>query len=85
MMVPPHLGERLVCDCSSAVYKGELYSESASYHVCTRLYIGLTSFLSNKNAPSLEIVPMTPQCHCRQIRLFSIRFCSDHKLDDRKL
>ena len=84
MMVPPYLGERLVCcDCSSAVYEGELYSESASYPcVHFRLYRSYL-LLSNKNAPSL--VPMTPQCHCRQIRLFSIRFCSDHKLDDRKL
>ena len=65
MMVPPHLGERLVCcDCSSAVYKGELYRESASYHVCSFVFIDLTSFLPNKDAPSL--VPRTPQY--RQIR-----------------
>ena len=49
MMVPPYLGERLVCcDCSSAVYEGELYSESASYHVCTFVFMGLTSFCLTK-------------------------------------
>ena len=41
------------------MYKGELYRESASYHVCSFVFIGLTSFLCNKKAPSL--VPRTPQ------------------------